>query len=157
MKQEICFIRDDQKSSKLKRIIYSVQSFVESIFYKLRGFTYNVSSMEKMYNVSICAIFKNEAPYLKEWIEFNHIVGIDHFYLYNNNSEDDFLSILNPYIQSGLVTLIEWPDNHKQMECYISCIEEYASETKWMGFIDIEEFVVPKSTNSVYDFLAPFE
>lgn len=157
MKQEICFIRDDQKSSKLKRIIYSVQSFVESIFYKLRGFTYNVSSMEKMYNVSICAIFKNEAPYLKEWIEFNHIVGIDHFYLYNNNSEDDFLSILNPYIQSGLVTLIEWPDNHKQMECYISCIEEYASETKWMGFIDIDEFVVPKSTNSVYDFLAPFE
>ena len=34
---------------------------------------------EKKYQVSICAIFKNEAKYLKEWIEFHKIIGVEHF------------------------------------------------------------------------------
>ena len=39
----------------------------------------------------------------------------------------------------------------------MNCIANYSSETKWMGFIDIDEFIVPKSTNSVYEFLKHFE
>lgn len=116
-----------------------------------------VHANEKKYRVCICAIFKNEAPYLQEWIEYNHIVGVDHFYLYNNNSEDDYMTILQPYIEKGLITLIDWPFNHKQMEAYIDGIRRFAKDTKWMGFIDIDEFIVPKSTDSIYDFLKKFE
>ena len=119
--------------------------------------TLNVQPTDKQYNVSVCAIFKNEAPYLREWLEFNHLVGVDHFYMYNNNSEDDFRTVLKPYIDSGLVTLVEWPYQQKQMECYMDCIEKYSVETKWIGFIDIDEFIVPKSTDSIYEFLKPFE
>ena len=157
VKQDTYFIRDDQSLSELSWKINRVKSFVKAVCYRAWEFTYNVNVIQKKYNVSICAIFKNEAPYLREWIEFNHIVGIDHFYLYNNNSEDDYLSVLQPYIESGLVTLINWPHKQKQMECYMACIDEYASETKWLGFVDIDEFVVPKSTNSIYEFLKPFE
>ena len=64
----------------------------------------------KKYNFSICAIFKNEAPYLKEWIEYHLIFGVDHFYLYNVGSHDSFQSILKPYINKGLVTYIDWPE-----------------------------------------------
>lgn len=128
-----------------------------SVKYKLQMSLFHPDAAEKQYNVSVCAIFKNEAPYLKEWLEFNHIVGIEHFYMYNNNSEDDFRQVLEPYIASGLVTLIEWPHKQKQMECYMDCIERFGGETKWLGFIDIDEFVVPKSTDNVYDFLKPFE
>ena len=39
---------------------------------------------EKKYKLSICAIFKNEANYLKEWIEYHRMVGVEHFYLYNS-------------------------------------------------------------------------
>lgn len=114
-------------------------------------------SVSKKYKVSICAIFKNEAPYLREWIEFNHIVGVEHFYLYNNNSEDNYLTVLEPYIQSGLVTLAQWPKNQAQMECYQNCIKNYSSETQWLGFIDIDEFIVPKSSDTIYEILRPFE
>ena len=109
------------------------------------------------YKVSVCAIFKNESPYLMEWIEFNHIIGIEHFYLYNNNSDDDYLSVLEPYVSSGLVTLLQWPKNQAQMECYKDCIEKYREETQWLGFIDIDEFIVPIAYNNIYDFLRPFE
>ena len=33
--------------------------------------------------LSICAIYRDEAPYLVEWIEFHRLVGVEHFYLYD--------------------------------------------------------------------------
>jgi hypothetical protein len=27
----------------------------------------------------ICAIFRDEAPYLQDWIEFHQIIGCEHF------------------------------------------------------------------------------
>lgn len=151
------FINDVQSTSTIKYVARRCFSVAEAFYYKCCQYLYKNSIVEKKYNVSICAIFKNEAPYLKEWIEFNNIVGVDHFYMYNNNSEDNYESILEPYIKSGLVTLIEWPQNQKQMECYQTCIKDYAGETKWLGFVDIDEFIVPKSMDSIYDFLKPFE
>lgn len=127
------------------------------IGYVFRLKTIRVNPQNKLYNVSVCSIFKNEAPYLKEWIEFNHIVGVDHFYLYNNNSDDDYISVLEPYINSGLVTLYQWPKNQAQMECYNDCIMKHKKDTKWLGFIDIDEFIVPIEMNSIYEFLLPFE
>lgn len=36
---------------------------------------------DKLYYLSVCAIFKNEGPILKEWIEYHLLVGVDHFFL----------------------------------------------------------------------------
>ncbi|MGO5179073.1 glycosyltransferase family 92 protein [Collinsella sp. LCP21S3_E4] len=131
----------------------AISSFVWSVRYHLT----RVSITNKKYYVSICAIFKNEARYLREWIEFHRIVGVDHFYLYNNNSEDDYESVLDPYINSGIVTLVSWPKQQAQMEAYRNCISSFSEETNWLGFIDIDEFVVPVDTNSIGDFLRPFQ
>ena len=42
------------------------------------------------YDISIGSIFKNEAHILEEWIDFYIVMGINHFYLVNNNSCDNF-------------------------------------------------------------------
>jgi len=55
--------------------------------------------------VSIVSIFRDESKYLKEWIEFHLLVGVDKFYLVNNNSIDNFNEVLSPYILSGVVEL----------------------------------------------------
>ena len=157
LKSNKYFINDDQSVENIKWQLRKIIATLKAAYYKIRLAFVAPKVLPKKYNVAVCAIFKNEAPYLREWIEFNHIVGVEHFYLYNNNSEDDYMKVLKPYIVCGLVTLIQWPYNQKQMECYMACIDEYASETKWLGFIDIDEFIVPKSTNSIYDFLQPFE
>lgn len=157
IKENKYFILDRPYETSLKSLIKKIYYFFKAIGFKIKYKLIKCEIPDKKYNVSICAIFKNEAPYLREWIEFNNIVGVDHFYMYNNNSEDDYKSVLEPYIRNGLVTLIEWPHNQKQMECYQSCIRDYAGETKWLGFIDIDEFIVPKSTDSIYEFLEPFE
>jgi len=142
----------------LRHKLGNIKRYIKAIVYKILMNTFVPKRKESTkYNVSICGIFKNEGPYLKEWIEFHKIVGIEHFYLYNNNSEDNFREILLPYIEKGTVTLVEWPKNHAQNESYYDCIEKYSKETKWLGFIDLDEFVVPKSTDDIYSFLKPFE
>ena len=50
------------------------------------------------YKLSVVAIMKNEGPYLREWIEYHKLVGVEKFYLYNNGSTDDTVEILSPYV-----------------------------------------------------------
>ena len=143
--------------NKLAQAVERLRYSISSNKYKNRIKPVDTESFDRKYNVSVCAIFKNEAPYLREWIEFHKIVGVDHFYMYNNNSDDGFRDVIDKYVKEGTVTLIEWPYDQKQMECYKDCIEKFSSETRWLGFIDLDEFVVPKSSDKIYDFLKPFE
>lgn len=93
------------------------------------------------YEVSLCMIFKNEAPYLREWLEYHILLGVDHFYLYNNNSDDDFAEVLSPYIREGRVTLVDWERNYCQVGAYEHCYKASREETRWLGFIDADEFL----------------
>lgn len=157
VKQNQYFIFDNQSDKRVKDTFKAILHSILAVIYKMQLNMWSPVLVDKKYNVSVCAIFKNESSYLREWIEFNHIVGVDHFYMYNNNSEDDFKSVLIPYIEKGWVTLVEWPYNHMQMESYMDCIEKYAHETRWLGFIDIDEFIVPRSADNIYEILRPFE
>lgn len=96
---------------------------------------------ECKYRVSICGIFKNEAPFLKEWVEYHLMVGIDHFYLYNNNSEDNYMDVLSPYIERGIVEVKLWVQNHAQMSAYKDFYDNKRNETFWVSFLDIDEFI----------------
>ena len=108
------------------------------------------------YQLSICAIFKNESSYLKEWIEFHCLAGIEHFYLYDNNSTDDFHLVLDPYIREGVVDLYPWPKYPGQMEAYSDCILTKAN-TKWLAVIDLDEFLFPVIKNTLGEALDEFD
>lgn len=61
-----------------------------------------------------------------------------------------------PYINNGIVTLLQWSKDHAQMECYKDGITRFRSESKWIALIDIDEFIVPNNTDSIYEFLKGF-
>lgn len=111
---------------------------------------------EMKYRLSLCLIFKNEAPFLKEWIDYHTVVGVDHFYLYNNNSDDNYKEVLEPYIRQGIVTLIEWPYQNSQLKAYKHCYENFRNETNWISFLDADEFFVPKYELTIIDWLNRF-
>lgn len=140
-----------------KYFIKCILAFGMEMIYKVVLSFWHPRVENKKYKVTICAIFKDEALYLREWIEFHKIVGVDHFYLYNNFSNDKYLSILEPYIKGGVVTLIDWPVAQGQLLAYNDCIQKYKHEAQWIGFIDLDEFIVPRSSDHIYDFLKKFE
>ena len=91
--------------------------------------------------LSVSCIFRNEAPYLREWVEFHRLVGVDHFFLYDNRSEDDPGAVLAPYVEEGLVTLHDWPEHPGQRSAYDHCVTEHENDSRWIAFIDLDEFL----------------
>ena len=103
------------------------------------------------YELSAAMIFRDEAPYLKEWIEYHKLVGVEHFYLYNNLSTDNYKEVLTPYILAGEVDLKEWPfESHNvaewdviQVNACNHALEQAKGHSKWLAVIDMDEFLVP--------------
>ena len=107
--------------------------------------------------LAVCAIAKDEGPYFKEWIEWHLSQGVDHFYIYDNESSDGTREILQPYIDSGVVEYKYWPGHRRQLAAYDDCLEHYRLASRWIAFIDLDEFIVPIKDASIPAFLKRFE
>lgn len=126
--------------------------------------------------MAITAIFRDEARFLKEWIEYHRLIGVEHFYLTNHKSTDDYETVLAPYIASGIVELrhetqdtnenklyrhqnknvvLAW--NRLQMSAYHWALQKAKNETKWLIVIDTDEFVVPKNGETLAGILDGFQ
>jgi hypothetical protein len=89
--------------------------------------------------LAICAIFRNEARYLPEWIEFHQRQGADRFYLYDNDSDDGWQEALAPY--RDVIELHPWPKPRGQLAAYGDCIRRHRWDSRWIAFIDVDEFL----------------
>ena len=137
-----------------ERVKHCIYPFYNA-FLKMVALTYTEDKRKLKYELSICSCFKNEAPFLKEWIEYHLFIGYDHFYLYNNNSSDNYLEVLSPYISKGIVTLTDMPVIPVQVPSYEDFSARFRNETKWVTFLDLDEFVCPLKDENVKDWLKP--
>ena len=53
----------------------------------------------------------NEAAWLREWLEFHRMQGVERFLVYDDQSTDDLGAVLAPYVATGLVEVIRWNHN----------------------------------------------
>lgn len=109
------------------------------------------------YYLAVCAIAKNEGPYFKEWIEWHHKQGVEKFYIYDNESTDCTKEVLLPYIESGLVEYTYFPGYRRQLAAYDDCLERHRLASRWIAFIDLDEFIVPIQDPTIPAFLHRFE
>lgn len=107
--------------------------------------------------LSLTAIMQNEGLFLKEWIEFHRLVGVEKFYLYDHESTDNTHDILKPYIDKGIVSYFYTSMKSPLIECYLNSIRNFCSKTYWMIYIDLDEFIFPVKKNSLPEFLKDFE
>ena len=98
-------------------------------------------SHETAVDVAICAIFREEAPFLADWIKFHKHVGVGKFYLYNNFSTDNFREVLAPFVADGTVILRDWPVEVGQLPAYRHCLKHHWRDAFWIAFMDIDEFL----------------
>ena len=104
-----------------------------------------------LYNLAVVAIFKNEAPYFKEWLDYHLLAGVEHFYLYNNDSSDNYKEVLAPYVEKNLVTLTEWSGKLMMYPAYNDAIDKYRFDCRYMAFIDLDEFIFPKTNQNIVE------
>ena len=102
-----------------------------------------------LYDLAVVAIMKNEEPYVKEWLDYHLLAGVDHFYIYDNDSTPEFKKILQPYIDSNIVTYIHYPGSARQYEAYNDAIKKFRYFCRYITFIDADEFIFPKSKPTI--------
>ncbi len=103
--------------------------------------------------LTLCAIAKNEGRYLQEWIEYHKMLGVEKFFIYDNDSADNTREILQPYIDTNLVEYCYFPGKKMQLKAYANCVRKHKRHTKYLGFLDIDEFIVPIKHKTISDYL----
>jgi hypothetical protein len=113
-----------------------------------------LNTQAPIFECVLVLIIKNEARYLVEWIEYHRILGVDHILVFDNGSTDSLRSILSSYEKYGLVTLVDWPNLIgapeqrrrsgwlEQDTAYACAVRMLAGRARWIGCLDIDEFVV---------------
>lgn len=105
-------------------------------------------------------VFKNEAPYLEEWLAFCLLEGVEHVLLYDNGSTDNPGGVLQPWIDAGFVELFDWPlhwKNGAQTKAFQNALTKLRGRSRWTAFIDIDEYLFSPTGNSVADVLRQYE
>lgn len=151
------FIFDGPKKLGIKYYVRYVIACLEDMSYKMLFHFRRPINYDKKYRFSICSIFKNEGPYLKEFVEYHLLMGFEHFYLYNNNSDDNYKEILQRYVEKGIVTLVEWPVVPGQGPMYEHWYSTFRHETSWVSFLDLDEFICPLKVTNIQEWIKPFE
>lgn len=115
--------------------------------------TYGDNRSDFPIDLAIVAIIKNEAPYVKEWIEYHKLVGVKKFYLFDNESTDDLKQVLKPYIQKKVVDYHFIKGKGKQLDAYRKAIEIAKENVKWLAIIDLDEFILPVCNKTIVQIL----
>ena len=107
---------------------------------------------------SICLLAKNEHDYIEEWLDWHGGIGVDHFYIYDNNSTIP-LSESIPERYRDKCTIVDFSGQHfhTQLSCYKDCLKRFGAETQWLAFIDADEFIRVVDSTPLPKFLQEFE
>ena len=115
--------------------------------------------------LAIVTQFRDEARYLKEWIEFHLLVGVDKFYMINHMSQDNPHSVLQPYIDRGVVILTDVmeefvnydkPGHHNEVNLVVNSIDLIQNllrnaDADWVMFLNVDEFLYPTHKDNIKD------
>lgn len=107
--------------------------------------------------LSLCLICKDENDYLSEWLDYHILMGVDRFYVYDNESGISLRETLRDYIARSWVKVIDIPGQKVQLFAYDHCLQTFGANTFWMGFLDTDEFLVPKTGQDLKEFLKSYE
>ncbi len=114
--------------------------------------------------LAIAAILRDEALHVGEWAAFHHAAGVRRFIIYDNGSTDATLPILRETLPADALTIVPWNqvfrdarlgrEIHNQALAYAHAARNFGGDLRWMAFIDIDEFLIPRQARSLPEALA---
>lgn len=111
-------------------------------------------------SAAVCAIAKNEGPYIDEWIRYNLKLGFDVIHVYDNSDDNDLAHL--PALYPGRVKVTHFPGAARdpaayptevQLAAYNHFIDQARGVHTWGAFIDLDEFIVLKKHADVKSLL----
>eukprot|EP00249_Psilotum_nudum_P020902 c27889_g1_i1 orf=687-2135(+) len=101
------------------------------------------SGGEKKHFICACSMIWNQANFLKEWIMYHAWLGVERWFLYDNNSDDNIEEIIQSLHRYNVSRHV-WPWIKTQEAGFAHCATRAQSECHWVMFTDVDEFLYPK-------------
>ena len=97
----------------------------------------------------ICAMtqVRDASKFVPDWVRYHRRIGIDHFYIFDNNSSE-------PYLQDPDVEYISFPWKKSQFQALTYGVHMVRSRCQWLAVFDVDEFIYPRGAGSVPGMLA---
>ena len=107
--------------------------------------------------LGLCAIVKDEDPFLEEWICHHALLGVEAFFLYDNESAYPVHERLRPFMRGSFLTVVDIRGKGRQINAYNHCLRTFGRNFRWMGFLDLDEYAVPKRAKDLRALLQDYE
>ena len=93
------------------------------------------------YELCVCTMVWNQASALREWIMYHAWLGVEKWFIYDNNSDDDIERVIHDLDSQGYnVSRQTWPWIKTQEAGFSHCALRARDECNWVGFFDVDEF-----------------
>ena len=115
--------------------------------------------MHQLPSIAICAVVKDEALYIEEWLAFHLLQGVSEILIFDNESTDGTREILTRVAGHAPVTSVDWPSHNyheMQLQAYPEGAKRCTDRADWVAFIDIDEFLFSSRHLSLRDELVQF-
>ncbi|KAK1295262.1 hypothetical protein QJS10_CPA16g00262 [Acorus calamus] len=86
-----------------------------------------------------CTMVRNQARFLREWVTYHARVGVERWFVYDNNSDDDIKATVDSMAFN--VTRHPWPWIKTQEAGFAHCALRARAACEWVAFIDVDEFL----------------
>jgi len=92
--------------------------------------------------LTLGAVVRNQEHYVKEWLAFHHLVGVERFVIVLHKCTDKTEERIRelPFQDKIHIHRIVNDEQFVQLGTYLWILEHYGRFTKWMMFIDSDEF-----------------
>lgn len=106
----------------------------------------------KVHEMCVCTMLRNQAKFLKEWVMYHGHIGVQHWFIYDNNSDDDLENVIKTLVEANYnVTRHVWPWIKSQEAGFSHCALRARGTCRWIGFIDVDEFLHLPSSFTLLD------
>lgn len=96
----------------------------------------------KLHQMCVCTMLRNQARFLQEWIMYNSRVGVQRWFIYDNNSDDDIDNIVKLLVDDNYnISRHIRPWIKTQEAGFAHCALRARDSCEWVGFIDVDEFL----------------
>ncbi|KAL3501267.1 hypothetical protein ACH5RR_035716 [Cinchona calisaya] len=93
------------------------------------------------YELCVCTMLWNQASALREWIMYHAWLGVERWFIYDNNSDDNIKEVIQELEQENYnVTRHVWPWIKTQEAGFSHCALRAKDECSWVSFMDVDEF-----------------
>ncbi|KAL6543665.1 hypothetical protein OROGR_010162 [Orobanche gracilis] len=104
--------------------------------------------MGKRYELCVCTMVWNQASAIREWIMYHSWLGVEKWFVYDNNSDDVIENVIRELnVEDYNVVRRVWPWIKTQEAGFSHCALKSKDECNWVSFMDVDEyFYFPYST-----------